>query len=220
MARTKELSYTQLKKECDPSVFKFKTTKELDSFNGVIGQSRGIKALEFGINIDIKGYNIYMEGPTGIGKTIYAKNYLRKVAKSKPTPNDWCYIHNFNNPNEPIALSLPAGMGRQFTNDMNAFVKTVQTEIRAAFNNKDFETEKQNIRKEIEDKKIKLIEKLNKDAAKLGFEIKNGDSIYFLPMINGKVLSEDEFNRLDKATKDQFEMNSLEIQKETIEVMK
>ena len=220
MARTKELSYTQLKKECDPAIFKFKTTKELESFTGVIGQSRGIKALEFGVNIDIKGYNIYMEGPTGIGKTIYAKNYLKSIAKDKPTPNDWCYIYNFNNPNEPIALSLPAGMGKQFTNDMNAFVKTVQTEIRAAFNNQDFEKEKQTIRKDIEDKKIKLIEKLNKDAAKLGFEIKNGDSIYFLPMINGKVLTEDEFNKLDKATKDQFEMNSLEIQKETIEVMK
>lgn len=220
MARTKELSYTQLKKECDPTIFKFKTTKELESFTGVIGQARGIKALEFGVNIDIKGYNIYMEGPTGIGKTIYAKNYLKNIAKDKPTPNDWCYIYNFNNPNEPIALSLPAGMGKQFTNDMNAFVKTVQTEIRAAFNNQDFEKEKQTIRKDVEDKKIKLIEKLNRDAAKLGFEIKNGDSIYFLPMINGKVLTEDEFNKLDKATKDQFEINSLEIQKETIEVMK
>lgn len=220
MARTKELSYTQLKKECDPAIFKFKTTKELESFTGVIGQARGIKALEFGVNIDIKGYNIYMEGPTGIGKTIYAKNYLRQIAKEKPTPNDWCYIYNFNNPNEPIALSLPAGMGKQFTSDMDAFVKSVQTEIRSAFSNRDFENEKQTIRKDVEDKKIKLIEKLNKDAARLGFQIKNGDSIYFLPMINDKVLTEDEFNQLDKATKDQFEMNSLEIQKETIEVMK
>ena len=74
--KTKELSYTQLRKECDPTMFKFKTTKELEAFNGVIGQSRGIKALEFGVEIDIKGYNIYMEGPTGIGKTIYAKNFL------------------------------------------------------------------------------------------------------------------------------------------------
>ncbi len=220
MARTKELSYTQLKKECDPSTFKFKTTKELEPFTGVIGQARGIKALEFGVNIDIKGYNIYMEGPTGIGKTIYARNYLQGIAKNKPTPNDWCYIYNFNNPNEPIALSLPAGMGKQLEADMNAFIKTVQTEIKAAFNNQDFEKEKDNIKKELEDKKFKLIEKLNKDAAKLGFEIKNSDSIYFLPMINGKVLTEKEFNELDQATKDQFEINSLEIQKETIEVMK
>ena len=75
MSKVKELSFTQLTKECDPTMFKFKTTKELESFTGVIGQSRGLKALEFGMNIDIKGYNIYMEGPTGIGKTIYARNY-------------------------------------------------------------------------------------------------------------------------------------------------
>lgn len=221
MGRTKELSYTQLKKECDPSSFKFKTTKELEPFTGVIGQSRGIKALEFGINIDIKGYNIYMEGPTGIGKTIYARNYLNKAAKNKPVPDDWCYIYNFQNSNEPIAISLPAGTGKQFANDMDAFIMAVKTEIRSAFNNQDFEKEKEAIERDVEDKKVKLIEKLNKDAAKQGFEIKNTSTgIYFLPMINGKTLSEDEFNALDENTKNEFEMRSVEIQKQTIETMK
>lgn len=221
MGRTKELSYTQLKKECDPSSFKFKTTKELEPFTGVIGQSRGIKALEFGINIDIKGYNIYMEGPTGIGKTIYARNYLNKAAKNKPVPDDWCYIYNFQNSNEPIAISLPAGTGKQFANDMDAFIMAVKSEIRSAFNNQDFEKEKEAIERDVEDKKVKLIEKLNKDAAKQGFEIKNTSTgIYFLPMINGKTLSEDEFNALDENTKNEFEMRSVEIQKQTIETMK
>ena len=131
MSKVKELSYTQLKKECDPTMFKFKTTKELESFTGVIGQARGLKALEFGMNIDIKGYNIYMEGPTGIGKTIYARNYLNKAAKSKPVPDDWCYIYNFENSNEPVAVSLPAGMGKQFANDMNSFITAIKAEIKA-----------------------------------------------------------------------------------------
>ena len=82
MAKIKELSYTQLKKTCDPAVFKFKTTKELEPFVGTIGQSRGIKAMEFGLNIDIKGYNLYLEGPTGIGKTIYARDKLSAIAKT------------------------------------------------------------------------------------------------------------------------------------------
>ncbi|MBR3281153.1 MAG: AAA family ATPase [Clostridia bacterium] len=220
MARTKELSYTQLKKECDPTIFKFKSTKEVAPFNGIIGQARGIKAFEFGVNVDVKGYNIYIEGSTGIGKTIYAKKYLTDFAKTKPTPDDWCYIYNFDNPNEPIALNLPAGQGKQFTNEMTEFIGTVQREIKAAFNNQDFEKEKEAIQKDLEEKKIKLIEKLNKDAAKLGFQIKNADTIYFLPMIDGRVLSENEFNALDKPTKDQFELNSIEIQKETIEIMK
>ena len=221
MSRIKELNYTQLKKECDPSFFKFKTTRELDPFDGVIGQARAIKAMEFGLNIDIKGYNLYIEGPTGIGKTIYAKNKLTELAKTKPIPDDWCYLYNFANSNEPIAINLPAGLGREFTNDMNQFIETIKNEIRSAFNNQDFEKEKESIQRDVEDKKIKLIDKLNKDAAKQGFEIKNTSSgIYFLPMINGKTLTEEEFNALDEKVRADFEERSTLIQQETIETMK
>ena len=220
MARIKELSFKELKKECDPSSFKFKTTRELEPFSGTIGQARGIKAIEFGLNIDIKGYNLYLEGPTGIGKTIYAKNLLNEIAKTKPIPDDWCYIYNFDNSNEPKAISLPAGLGRQFMNDMDSFIQTIKTEIRSAFNNQDFEKEKANIQRDVEEKKIRLIEKLNKEALKQGFEIKNTSSgIYFLPMIDGKTLSEDEFNALDEKTKNDFEARSVLIQQQTIDTM-
>lgn len=221
MSRIKELTYKDLKKECDPAFFKFKTTRELDPFDGVIGQSRAIKAMEFGLNIDIKGYNIFIEGPTGIGKTIYARNKLSEIAKTKPVPDDWCYVYNFSNSNEPMAINLPAGLGREFTNDMNQFIETIKNEIKSAFNNQDFEKEKDAIQKDVEEKKVRLIDKLNKDAAKQGFEIKNTSSgIYFLPMINGKTLSEDEFNALDEKTKQNFEARSVAIQQETIETMK
>ena len=220
MSRIKELSYTQLRKECDPTAFKFKTTKELEPFTGTIGQARGIKAIEFGLNIDIKGYNLYLEGPTGIGKTIYIRNKLNEIAKDKPTPNDWIYLFNFSNSNEPIAVSLPAGIGKQFATDMDSFIQTIKNEINSAFNNQDFEKEKANIQKEVEEKKIRLIEKLNKDALKQGFEIKNTSSgIYFLPMMDGKTLTEEEFNALDEKTKNDFEARSVLIQQQTIETM-
>lgn len=220
MSRIKELSYTQLRKECDPANFKFKTTRELEPFTGTIGQARGIKAIEFGLNIDIKGYNLYLEGPTGIGKTIYIRNKLNEIAKEKPIPNDWVYLYNFNNSNEPIAVSLPVGIGKQFADDMDSFIQTIKQEINSAFNNQDFEKEKANIQKDVEEKKIRLIEKLNKDAMKQGFEIKNTSSgIYFLPMIDGKTLSEDEFNALDEKTKNDFEARSVLIQQQTVETM-
>lgn len=221
MSRIKELTCKDLRKECDPSFFKFKTTRELEPFDGVIGQARAIKAMEFGLNIDIKGYNIFIEGPTGIGKTIYARNKLTELAKTKPVPDDWCYVYNFQNTNEPMAINLPAGLGREFEKDMNQFIETIKNEIKSAFNNQDFEKEKEAIQKDVEEKKIKLIDKLNKDAAKQGFEIKNTSSgIYFLPMINGKTLSEDEFNALDEKTKKDFEERSVAIQQETIDTMK
>ncbi len=220
MARIKELAYTQLKKTCDPASLKFKTTKELEPFNGTIGQQRGIKAMEFGLNIDIKGYNLYLEGPTGIGKTIYARDKLAAIAKKKDVPDDWCYVYNFVEPNEPVAISLPAKMGKEFQADMKQFVENMKVEIKSAFNNQEYNAEKANVEKSIEEKKIRLIEKLNKDAAKQGFEIKNTPSgIYFLPMVNGKTLSEEEFNALDEETRNDFERRSVDIQKQTIETM-
>ena len=114
MKRTNEIPVKKLKYTCDPSVFKFKTTEELKNNYKGVGQERGIASLEFGLRVDTKGYNLYLEGPTGSGKTTYTKNYLTKLAKSKRKPQDWCYIYNFNNPNEPIDVSLPAGDGKKF----------------------------------------------------------------------------------------------------------
>ena len=82
-----ELNYKQLKDYCNPDIF---------------------KALEFGLSVDVKGYNLYLEGPDGVGKTMYTKNYLNKISKKEKVPSDWCYIYNFDNPNEPIALPLAA----------------------------------------------------------------------------------------------------------------
>ena len=92
-----EVNYRDLKMTCNPSIFDFETTENLESITTGIGQERGIKALEFGINVDVKGYNLYIEGPTGVGKTMYTKNYLKKVASRKRVPQDWCYIYNFQN---------------------------------------------------------------------------------------------------------------------------
>ena len=107
MKNKNELSYKDLKITCNPQIFQFETTEELEPIHTGIGQDRGISALEFGIQIDVKGYNLYLEGPGGVGKTMYTKNYLKQIAKKKKVPNDWCYIYNFDNPNEPISVSLP-----------------------------------------------------------------------------------------------------------------
>ena len=92
MKSKNELSYHDLKMTCNPNLFKFETTEELESIQSGIGQDRGIKALEFGLQVDVKGYNLYLEGPSGVGKTMYTKNYLQKFAPKKKTPSDWCYI--------------------------------------------------------------------------------------------------------------------------------
>ena len=95
-----ELTYKDLKNSCNPNIFTFETTAELDNEGLVYGQERGISALQFGISMTAKGYNLYIEGPSGVGKTMYSKQYVSEIASKQKTPNDWCYIYNFNNPNE------------------------------------------------------------------------------------------------------------------------
>ena len=114
-----ELNYKDLRVICNPEVFTFESTENLEPINTGIGQDRGIKALEFGLNVNVKGYNLFLEGPSGVGKTKYTKNYLDKISKKKKTPLDWCYIYNFEKPNEPICVSFPAGQGKEFQKTMD-----------------------------------------------------------------------------------------------------
>ena len=204
-----ELNYRKLKMGCNPDVFNFETTEGLKSIESGIGQDRGIKALEFGVNVDAKGYNMYIEGPSGVGKTKYTRNYLNKVAKKKKVPHDWCYIYNFDNPNEPIAVDLPAGQGKEFKESMDAFIKEIKKDIRSTFNNDDFEKEKELIKKEFEHKRSILMEKLGKETMKYDFQVKSAQNgIYMMPVLNGKALKEEEFNKLDDELKNKFEEKS------------
>jgi len=112
MKQKMELHYTQLKNICTPEDFPFQTTAELEPLEGIIGQDRAVKALDFGLSVKMKGYNIYMAGPSGTGKTTYARRSAEKLAKTEPVPSDWCYAYNFQNPKMPIALSFPSGGGK------------------------------------------------------------------------------------------------------------
>ncbi len=212
-----ELSYKQLKDYCDPNIFNFKDTSELDSIDTGIGQERGIKALEFGLSVDVKGYNLYLEGPDGVGKTMYTKNYLSRIAKKEKTPLDWCYIYNFDNPNEPVAVCLPAGQGKEFKEDMEGFIKDVKADINKTFSNEDFEKEKSLIKQEFEQKRSVLLEKLNAESMKYGFQVKTAQNgIYMMPVIDGKTVEEEEFDKLDDEIKKEFESKSNIVQEQIL----
>jgi len=220
MKNKNELNYKQLKMMCDPNIFKFETTENLEPITTGIGQERGIKALEFGINVNIRGYNLYIEGPSGVGKTMYTKNYLNKIAKKQKVPNDWCYIYNFSNPNEPIAVSLPACHGREFKNDMENFIKEIKKDIKNTFNNDDFEKEKEIIKQEFEIKRANLMEKLETDAMEYNFQVKSAQNgIYMMPVLNGKALKEEEFEKLDENIRNDFEKKSETVQQMIMDVI-
>ena len=220
MKEKNELSYRDLKMVCDQNMFNFETTEELEPINDGIGQERGIKALEFGINVNVKGYNLYIEGPSGVGKTMYTKNYLDSISSKKKVPNDWCYIYNFQNPNEPIAISLPAGQGKEFKENMDGFIKEVKKDIKKTFNADDFEKEKALIKKEFEEKREAVLSELNEKSQKHGFQVKSAQNgIYMMPVVEGKVIQEEEFDKLDEEIKKQYEEKSVIVQQQIMDAI-
>ncbi len=214
MRKVNELSYKDLKDVCNPNMFKFDKIKEVaDTTNLVYGQDRGIKALEFGVNVDLKGYNLYLEGPTGVGKTMYTKKFLQTRAAKEKVPNDWCYIYNFNDPNEPIAVSLPAGQGKVFQETMDAFIRNIRKDIKKTFNNDEFEKEKKLIKQEFEEKKDSILVKLNDKTLKHGFQVKSAQNgIYMMPVYEGKTIEEEEYEKLPLEIKSEFESKSQVVQ--------
>ncbi len=129
MKKIKPLIYEELRKTLDPADLHFKTTGSIKSVTHFIGQARAREALIFGISIKHHGYNIYAMGPSGIGKYSFINILLKKKAKHMPTPADWCYIHNFDSPETPIALQLPHGKGAALQRDMKNLIEEVGSHI-------------------------------------------------------------------------------------------
>ena len=221
MRSKNELMPKDLKDICNTSIFKFETTKDIEDVTDLIyGQERALNALEFGIDIDVKGYNLYIEGSAGIGKTMYTKRFLEDRASKNKVPNDWCYIYNFENPNEPVAVSFPAGQGKVFKETMEDFVKDIRRDIKKTFNNDDFEKEKQIIKQEFENKRELLLEKLNKRTMVQGFQVKStANGVYMMPVLDGRTLQEDEFDALDESIKREFEERSNLVQEQIFQAL-
>lgn len=221
MAYGRELTSDFLKNECDPAKLPFDNTSELEPYYGIIGQERAARAMEFGLKIRMKGYNLYLSGASGTGKTSYANSFVTNMAASQPVPDDWCYVYNFSKHGSPTAINLPAGHGKMFQQDMDDFIKVLKAELSKAFDSEDYEKEKTSIIKEFQDKRSELLEELSGSAEKHSFKVKTTNSgIYFVPVIDGKVIDEDEYGTLDEKIRHELSEKSNEVQIETIDIIR
>ncbi len=215
-----ELRYDELKNFCNIDELGFKSIKEIEPFRDIIGQNVASEALEFGLKIKSKGYNIFVAGIPGTGKTTFAKKYAKKIAKTEPTPDDLCYVYNFENPKNPRLLRFPAGVGKKFKEDFEEVINVLSIEIPKAFVSNDYESEKDKIVKEYQDKRDDVIKEMTEEAKKHEFSVKMTNSgIYFLPIIDGETISEDDFDNLTDEQKDVISEKSEAVQEKAAEIM-
>lgn len=115
-----------LRKRVDPELFSFETTAELPPLAGPFAQERALRAVEFGLEMESPGYNVFVVGPTGAGKRELALSALERSARPRQAPGDLVYVYNFEEPERPLGLTLPAGGGRALRAGMDAFVAALE----------------------------------------------------------------------------------------------
>lgn len=216
-----ELSYTQLRHSCTPEAFAFQTTADLHPLEGVIGQERAVQAVEFGLAMKMKGYNIYMSGPAGTGKTTYAERSTKQLASSEPVPMDWCYVYNFQKPKEPIAISFAPGLGKQFKEDMQKLSQAFKKELPKAFLSESYEKQKYEVTHHFEVRQKELLGAISEAAAQYGFLLQQTEAgVFFVPTVDGAPVAEEAYAQLSDAQKELIEANTLLMQEKAGEFMR
>lgn len=189
---SKQLKAEKLRKHCNPNTLGFATTKSLPTIGGLIGQERAMNAIGLGLDVSSRGYNIFIVGESGSGRTGYAVNELKRRAAQLPAPDDWVYANNFEEAGAPIAINLPAGKGRQLSKDAETTIDDIKSALSKAFDNSEFEDNKAVLVKAFQDEVNRLMDELRSWAEKKKFAIKRTPQGFInLPMLMARPLAND-----------------------------
>jgi lon-related putative ATP-dependent protease len=199
----KPLGVDELYKCCNQDIFKFNSTEELPDIVEIIGQDRALRSIDFGLNLDSKGFNIFVLGENGTGKLTTIKSVLAKKAADEPVPPDWCYVFNFKDQDVPLAISLPPGSASVFHKDMEELIRIIKVEISKVFESKEYEKQKSKILEDFQKKQKDLFSSLEEEAEGKGFSIrKSVGGLMIVPVKKGgEPLTEEEYEALDEGTR-------------------
>lgn len=188
---------------------------EEETEQAIVGQDRALQALEFGLNIKSRGFNIYASGMPGTGKETAVKNYIDKIAVDAPIPSDLCYVKNFKNAYQPHNLVLPAGQGSILAKDVKKLVESARQEIPRAFESDEYISQKENVSKQYNEKKQELFNKLNQKATETGFVIQSTPGGFLLlPQKDGKPLQDQDLQALSEEERKKIFEKKSELEEE------
>lgn len=200
---------------CDVSTLKFNTTDELDISKEIIGQSRALEALDFGVGIKHDGYNLFVTGSAGLGKHTIVKQLLETKKADSPQPSDWCYINNFKLQHNPNILELPAGYGNKLRNDMKQLIEDLLAAIPVAFETDNYHAGVKEIQDELTNIEKDEFSKVDKKSISQNIALVRTPGGYTLsPMRDNKVLTPNEFKELSEKEKEEIKKKTDEIEKD------
>jgi lon-related putative ATP-dependent protease len=197
MTQAHELTAEQLRRRCDPSQFGFESTADAPDLEGIIGQERAGRAIEFGIEIPYQGYNIYAMGPAGAGKTSIITRFLERKAATREVPEDWGYAHNFADPDRPNAVRLPPGGGCKVRDQVNSLLASAADALDKAFASDQYAEHRNALGRELDSQRTEQFKQLDAVVREQGFALaRTPMGMMVAPVKNGEPLTPEQFGAL------------------------
>jgi lon-related putative ATP-dependent protease len=218
-----QVPVNQLKRICDcASELSFcRTSRDVPPLDEVIGQERAVRSMQFGLSMDAPGYNIFVVGPPGTGKSTYVQAVVSQVAAKGPVAADWCYINNFSAKDSPLAVSLPAGQGHAFQKDMAELVADLKAAIPKAFESSDYDSRKDTVVQAVQQEMQDRFRTLEQESAAAGLSMKQTPrGFVFIPLREGKPISGEDFELLPLQERQAIEERGRLLQKKLDEIVR
>ncbi len=221
MTTPRRLTPNELYHSCDPNQFSFKTTAELQDLKEAVGQTRALAAIKFGMGIQQPGYNMFALGPSGTGKHTSVSKLLEARAAQDPSPSDWCYVNNFDQPHKPNVIRLPCGYGSRLARAMERLVDELRHAVPTAFESDEYRAQAQEIEQEFKDRQERALDEVKAEAGKKEIAlIRTPGGFAFAPIKDGEVLSPAEYEKLPKEEQRRLEGEIERLQKRLRDVIR
>jgi len=215
------LNAEALYQACDLERFDFETTADVEPLDEPLGQQRAMEAIEFGIDIEQRGFNLFLLGRPGLGKQALVERVVARHAKPIEPLADWCYVNNFDDPQRPQLLKLPAGMASKLKSDMARLVEDLLTSLPASFESEEYRTRRQEIEQEFQDHQEQAFGELDREANDKGIIIMRTPGGYTMgPMVDGQPLGPQEYAKLADEDKERIEKLIAELQQKLQNILR
>jgi len=204
--------------KCPTSLFKFRDTSDLGKSHDIIAQDRAVGAINMGLGIRKPGYNIYVAGIQGTGKTSVIRSFLEQWSSDSPRPSDYIYVYDFEDTESPKAIKMPAGEGRKFKKQMDALIKQLRELVPSALQSEDYENAVNAYVSASNERKAKLYAELEKLAKSMDFVIKSTRmGIETIPVVDGRALTEKEYSKLGDVDRESIEDRRSQLEPEVLD---
>ena len=220
MKKALRVAGAELRHYCDYTQFEFETTEQVSPLHGFIGQERAKRAIQFGLQIESHGYNIFVTGPAGTGKTSSTCKLVKELAEKGAQPNDWLYLYNFKFKDKPRALCLPPGLGAKLKAAMAQLVEELRKELPRVFSGEDYERLKNKILEKFYLDTNEVYQELENFAKELGFGItRTSNGLASIPLIDGEPVGDEDYENLPEEVKEDIQERNRKVQQKMNESM-